>query len=800
MAANPRLSNELSEASIDAEQKDRAAGIGVVEQSPEDKGYWGIHDQQWLDDISKQLTGCQGILDGVLAPRKSVTFSSVKLANIMGVEAATLNHYMQIFAKKRETVFASEYAKLAGNAGRGLNREGEALMRTRERLSSLPYRVIDTTVTTNLDRLVRYIVNDSGCFDGMAMLYYLFYRWHRIDYSHIRSLEQEDIHPPYRDELIGVLKLLEERRWGYDSQELVTYLDEYFEYYARFISDPVIINALDYSYRSCNGYNSPSRTQYLLQSLWRVHRSFYTVEGSEVRLSSRADDKSPLLGQCLDPRRSIWAIEEPRVTDRIRMTTGPTWAGSFESAFATVVERRRRTEKALMRLRELARQKSNNYGVEQFEDMHLLLETANMIPAGHAHFNSGIRHYEDVEEKDFAHFDGLDFAIPYLSLIDSSPDALLGYKNFDFEADPLHLTPELEVGAFKPLLRDFFRDSRLRAMNAGYAGISEDKIYLYDAARSFPEGANGLPHFHFRAGRHDYFTGIARKDLFARFLVPSSGNLRRPLTWLLDHGSLPQFVHGKLPQRIQTRYASSEFAGLPSTMRLALLFDENPEEEQELLKLLSYEINGLYARLIKNSARRNSDDTLSFVDNGSTYTGCGTFILTSDVDEQGNDRPFLLMEKRWKVSEENDNLSYPSGGSCDFFTPDDRIPLDAKKIGGFTLEQIKDFEANPFMTAAREMREELNVLVSPSELRLISFGIDINRNLQQFSFLYESPHSAERILARKRFATTPREGFTFYLPFHRKMLLDVLNNYQLESGAVYSLMRLMTLKRDRLWD
>jgi 8-oxo-dGTP pyrophosphatase MutT (NUDIX family) len=120
------------------------------------------------------------------------------------------------------------------------------------------------------------------------------------------------------------------------------------------------------------------------------------------------------------------------------------------------------------------------------------------------------------------------------------------------------------------------------------------------------------------------------------------------------------------------------------------------------------------------------------------------------------------------VSEENDNLSYPSGGSCDFFTPDDGIPLNTKEIKGFTLEQIKDLEADPFKTAAREMREELNILINPNELQLISFGIDMNRNLQQFSFLYESPHSAERILARKRFAATPREGFTFYLPFHRK--------------------------------
>jgi hypothetical protein len=305
------------------------------------------------------------------------------------------------------------------------------------------------------------------------------------------------------------------------------------------------------------------------------------------------------------------------------------------------------------------------------------------------------------------------------------------------------------------------------------------------------------------AGRTDYFTGIARKDLFSRFLVPSKGNLRKPLVYLLNNNALASFIPCEQARTIQQRYNSATASGVPDNVRLSAVFEtrgdgsngsllsKDASLEPEITDLLRYEINKLYTRLIANSAHRNSDGTFELLDNGSTYCGCGAFVLSGDKDNAGGDRPYLLLEKRWKVSEENDNLSYPSGGSCDLYTPDDNIPQD--------LEELKALEADPFKTAARELREEINILLEPGDLQLISLGIDVNRNLQQFSFLYESDEPARRILERARYAGTPREGFTFYIPFQRQAILSILNNYQMESGAVYSLMRITDIKADRLW-
>jgi hypothetical protein len=755
-----------------------------------DEESWCACDRQWFDILDKQLVGHRGTRDGIVSPRTSVEFSSVKLSTVMGVQDATLNHYLQVFSKKCDTIYQSELAKLAGAAGEGLDRAHEAWMRTRERMSSLPYRVNDATTTCNLGRLVRYIIKDSGSFDGLSMFYYLFFRWHRIDYAQLHQLQQEGVELSYRDELLNILKLLEERRLGFDAEEVAVLLHEYFEYYALFISDADVIAALDYSYYSCNGYNSPQRTRRLLYDLFSVHRAFYCLENGALARGGKHKTigKKP---RCLSAGRDVWVSECPRIPDRTPFAQAPSWAGSFENAFASVVERKIRADESLASLGALAGESGAPFDQSQLEDIKLLLETANMIPRKVQRYNSSVHNYDAIDEGRFANCDGLNFAVPYYALIDSTPDEPLRHGNFVFCADATHEVPPLEVGPFKPLLEQFFRDSLYRAMDAGYPGISEHKIYLYDAERLDASGAAHSPRYLFRAGKSDYFTGIARKDLFARFLVPSTGNLQRPLIYLLERGTLPELIPFTLARRTQERYASDELAGLPSTVRLAQLFEDDPATERELTQLLRHEINRLYATLIDQSARRSAEGVPQFEDSGSAYTGCGTFVLTSDVDSRGNDRPFLLMERRWMVSEENDNLSYPSGGSCDFYSPDDNVPLDE--------ESLKDLEADPFKTAARELREELNVLIEPSELALISFGIDVNRNLQQFSFLYESPWPAKRILARKRYATTPREGLTFAVPFHRQALCDILNNYQMESGAVYSLMRLMTLRKERLW-
>jgi hypothetical protein len=800
IAEDPRKIERITEASIETEMAVRDERM-LAEQEAQRKArrgspdgpdvsdacqLWNIYDQQMLDLLRTPLEGYHGVPAGVVAPHASVIFSSVALGRVMEVNSATLNNYLQIFEKKRKVCYESA---LVGNLAPEAVRA-----RTDELMSGTPYRVRDACLTTNkLASLVRFVTKDSGFFDGLNLLYYLFYRWHRIDYSHIRAVEEADVRLPYRDDLMDVLHLLEERLLGVDTPDVVALIDEYFEYYARFISDVRVINALEYSYHTCRKYNSPAETERMLRDLWAVHRAFYQVgECAPKEADRRSRGRGTQISRCLNATRSVWMYEKPRIPDRIPYTHDPTWEGSFINAFAAAVERRRRTHAVLSGLTKLAAP-GTAFTQKDCEELELLLETANMTPRELRRFASNIHHYDAVKDDAaeggrFARFDGLNFSPPYYPLIDSTPGAMLRRGNFVFEIDPTHLIPPLEVGPFKPLLDDLFADSRLKAIGAGYPGISEFKIYLYGCERD--DGA--VPRHTFKAGKCDYFTGVARKDLFSRFLVPSVGNLRQPLLYLLERGTLPEFVFLAVAKTAQERYLEMAGEGDSPNVRLGRLFAEYPDLETKLTELLRNKIDEMYASIVKASHVLGEKGALRILDNGSTYTGCGTFVLTGDRDAEGRARPFLLLEKRWRVSEENDNLSYPSGGSCDLYVPDDHVPQQE-------YEYLKEFEASPFLTAVRELREELNLICAPEDLELVSFGIDVNRNLQQFSFVLETPQTASRVLERKRFAATPREGFTFFLPFERQAIYSILNNYQMESGAVYSLMRLLELKKHLLW-
>jgi hypothetical protein len=790
---------------------------------------WNVSDQQMLDRLLVPLKGYVGVPVGVVAPRATMTFSSVALGHAMREHAATLNNYLQTFKKKRKICFES-FA--VGHSAA----EAEAL--TEERMEGTLYHIKDACLITNkLADLVRFVTKDSGFFDGLNLFYYLFYRWHRIDYSHIRTLEAAGVQLPYRDHLMDVLHILEERLLGVDIPDVVALIDEYFEYYARFISDVKVVNALAYHCNVCHQYNSAAETERMLRDLWAVHRAFYEVKEVKGEASPTAGDLSGggharsyrrLKDTSKDARkdtrkdtRTVWMCESPRIPDRIPYTHNPTWEGSFTNAFAAAVERRRRTHDVLAGLSDLATPRAA-FTPADCEELELLLETTNMTPRDHLHFASNIHHYDAVKDDAaeggrFVSFNDLNFAPPYYPLIDSTPGAMLGRANFTFEANPTSLIPSLEVGPFKPLLDDLFTELRLKAIRAGYQGISEFKIYFSECKRddeAAPDDATAVvddgtvsdsrtetassgvlrrpsPHYTFKAGKCDYFTCVARKDLFSRFLVPSVGNIRQPLLYLLERGTLPELICLSVAETTQKRYREMANEGAPN-VRLSRLFADSPGLEAELTMLLRNKIDEMYTRIVKTSHVLDDAGVLHIKDNGSTYTGCGTFVLTGDRDAEGCDRPLLLLEKRWRVSEENDNLSYPSGGSCDFYVPDDHVPQGE-------YERLKVLEASPFLTAARELREELNLICLPDDLQLVSFGIDVNRNLQQFSFVLETPQTARYILERKRFAATPCEGLTFFLPFERQAICSVLNNYQMESGAVYSLMRLMELKAHRLW-
>jgi hypothetical protein len=827
VAKNPQDVEAKATASVEALAEEGAATWNAPDQEMLEllrNPLKGFDPDAPKDADPPALKGYKGVPDGVVAPRASVEFSSVILSHMMNESSATLNNYLQIFAKKRR-YFEETYTP-------HLSLEAKKAW-VDERMSSTPYHVRDTRITTNLASLVRWATTDSGLFKGLNLFYYLFYRWHRIDYSHIRAIEEAGVNLPYRDELMEVLRLLEERRLNFDSQEVKVLINEYFEYYARFISDPHVINALDYSYQTCSKYNSPIETERMLRDLWTVHRAFYRIGQEAPRtVKSPPRETGMKAHPCLSVANSVWLYEEPRILEHLsrafEQDLEGSWEDSFANAFANAVERKHRTDAILAELRALATN-STVFTKKDCEELGLLLETANMTPRDVAsasrdttHFTSNIHYYNAVDESRFVRFEDLGFPLPYYPLIDSALDTPLDSDKFRFEADPSHIVPPLEVGPFTPLLDDLFNESRLKAMGAGYPGVSEFKIYLYGCERD----DDLLPHYTFKAGKCDYFTGVARKDLFSRFLVPSTGNLRQPLLYLLERGTLPEFVVNTVADEAQRRYREMADRMDPPNARLSHLFADNPQLEAQLMLLLKFKIDELYARTVAASHRLDENGGLHILDNGATYTGCGTFVLTGDRDAAGHDRPLLLLEKRWRVSEENDNLSYPSGGSCDLYIPDDRVPgggyvpplfsrlepgdesqREEPQRGGAQqegdaeedCEYLKELEASPFLTATRELREELNLICRPEDLQLVSFGIDVNRNLQQFSFVLETAQTARRILKRKRFAATPREGFTFILPFERRAICDVLNNYQMESGAVYSLMRLLKLKAHRLW-
>lgn len=150
-----------------------------------------------------------------------------------------------------------------------------------------------------------------------------------------------------------------------------------------------------------------------------------------------------------------------------------------------------------------------------------------------------------------------------------------------------------------------------------------------------------------------------------------------------------------------------------------------------------------------------------------TTCGGGCWLIVTD----GNTgKKYIMVSYRnpAKVDELVNTLSYSSSGSFEY---DD---------------------ASPAHGMMREIEEELGVIVKSSQdLVLISLGVDLERYIVQFSYIYDSGLTIQEIDGgRKTLASTPGEQCIFYIDFTKEAIETFVRNCAFEPGAAYSLLNL----------
>ncbi|MDO5061591.1 MAG: hypothetical protein Q4D77_00315 [Peptostreptococcaceae bacterium] len=247
---------------------------------------------------------------------------------------------------------------------------------------------------------------------------------------------------------------------------------------------------------------------------------------------------------------------------------------------------------------------------------------------------------------------------------------------------------------------------------------------------------------------------------------------------------------------------------------------------QDLITWIREESYRYMEKYYIKEALENDGDHFKINTTGTSFAGCGTWILTADMDESGKPRPFLLIDKRWHVSEDPNKMTYPTSGSADYYDKAHKKEWvkgkEEKDVSKFESIRKNHLSRNPFFTAAVEHYEELGlnlegkyykesgfenpesemskfVQKSIDKLTLLSFGLDRGRNVQQFSFYYKSNKTVLDYLKAKSSAETSKEGKLFFIPFKKDIILTFLNNLQIENQAIYSLIKLMELEEDLLW-
>lgn len=214
--------------------------------------------------------------------------------------------------------------------------------------------------------------------------------------------------------------------------------------------------------------------------------------------------------------------------------------------------------------------------------------------------------------------------------------------------------------------------------------------------------------------------------------------------------------------------------GQDSTVVDTLNYKENV---QKYVKSVRKKSTGFYEGFTENEKLTSDDNHIEEVDMFPFMSGCGVWIVSFDN--------YLILSMRSAgVYELPNKLGYSAAGSCDF---NDNEILEARRRGLSIPVSNNGKEANPFFTASRELFEETGIQILPENLNLISFGLDFERYLQQFSFYAKSEHTASEILDIVKGATTNYEGKLFPIPFTKGSISTLIDNFYIEPGALVSL-------------
>lgn len=151
------------------------------------------------------------------------------------------------------------------------------------------------------------------------------------------------------------------------------------------------------------------------------------------------------------------------------------------------------------------------------------------------------------------------------------------------------------------------------------------------------------------------------------------------------------------------------------------------------------------------------------------WASCGGGVWP--VVRDGNGAPYVILSLRnpRKVAEVAGRLGYGASGSFD------------------------RSDGTPARAMAREIQEELGLPApQPEALTLISLGVDTERYLLQFSYLWETDYTLSQVgRCRRNRAPTAGEQTIFFVPLDRPVCETFLRQAAFEPGAAYSLMRLL---------
>lgn len=216
----------------------------------------------------------------------------------------------------------------------------------------------------------------------------------------------------------------------------------------------------------------------------------------------------------------------------------------------------------------------------------------------------------------------------------------------------------------------------------------------------------------------------------------------------LDHMDIRQSAGDAAQMKVRFMVDRSDYIGHQILRRV---MDENPALQQDFVRKL---------RGLRGSAQEKL--------RGLAWTRFGVGCWPIVRDEEMRSYVVVSLRNPEKVSEMGKMLSYGSSGSIQFD--------DGSLAYGM----------------AREIREELGLAVLPKDLRIISMGVDTARYLIQVSYLWDSGLSLEDVRqARLDGTLSGGEQSIFFMPLEKTVCEKFLRDAAFESGAAFSLMRIL---------